>query len=92
MTNYEHESHQHDITKRILIDCLGDLDEVTAELTTIKKELSSARTELLNNTTQSEKKDEELQDTKQRLRRANTLIRQLAIRSSPLGTESSSPF
>ena len=92
MTNYEHITHQHDITKRILIDCLGDLDEVKTELSTVREELSSVRTELLNNTLQSEKKDEELQDTKQRLCRANTLIRQSAIRTSPFGTESSSPF
>ena len=63
-----------------------------AELSTVREELSSVRTELLNKTLQSEKKDEELQDTKQRLRRANTLICQLAIRTSPFGTESSSPF
>ena len=91
MTEYEHDT-QHDCTKRILIGCLGELDEVKSELSALREELSSVRTELLDKTLQSEKKDEELQDTKQRLRRANTLIRQIALRTSPFGTESSSPF
>jgi len=65
MTDYEHDT-QHDCTKRILIDCLGELDEVKSELSALREELSSVKTQLSDKTLQSEKKDEELRDTKQR--------------------------
>ena len=91
MTDYEHDT-QHDATKRLLLDCIAELTELNTELSDLREELSSVRSELLDKTVKSEKKCKELQDTKQRLRRANTLVRQLAIRTSTFDTELSSPF
>ena len=119
MTDYEHDT-THDATKRLLIDCIGEIDQVKTENSANIETLSSVRTEVvetkqeLHNTIKqlslvnlelSEKSvesqnyydlllqtNEELRDTKERLSRANTLIRQLAIRTTPFGTAGSAPY
>ena len=82
------------------------LSSVRTEVFETKQELNKTAKELaLVNLALSEKNlqaenyydlllqtKEELCDTKERLSRANTLIRQLAIRTTPIGTEASSPY
>ena len=63
-------SDQLEHTKRFLIDVVVELTEVKNELSETIKELTSVKSEL------SEKKEQ--------LCRANILIRQLAIRTTPL--------
>jgi len=61
---------QLDAVKRLSIDLFSELDEIKTELSETIVELSSVKSELAA--------------TKAELRRANILIRQLAVRPTPI--------